>query len=92
MKASNTSRILAVNELGERTPAFPAVAAGAIFICSGSHLFKFSLSKEACVLPRSSALFGCAIRGWGGFKQAFEMLAEAGDVAVADAFGDSGDR
>ena len=40
---------------------------------------------------RSSALFGNSIRGGRGFKQAFEVLAEAGDVAVADAFGDAGD-
>ncbi len=40
----------------------------------------------------SSALFGNAIHGWRRFKHAFEVLAEPGDVAVADAFGDSGDR
>jgi hypothetical protein len=36
-------------------------------------------------LSRSSALFGNSIRGGRRFKQAFEVLAEAGDVAVADA-------
>ena len=44
------------------------------------------------MLPRSSALFGYAIHGWGRFKQALEVLTEAGDVAVADAFGDAGNR
>ncbi len=44
------------------------------------------------MLPRSSALFGYAIHGWGRFKQALEVLTEAGDVAVADTFGDAGNR
>jgi hypothetical protein len=40
---------------------------------------------------RSSALLGNSIHGGCRFKQAFEMLTEAGDVAVADALGDAGD-
>ena len=40
---------------------------------------------------RSSALFGNSIRGGRRLKKSFEVLAKAGDVAVADAFGDAGD-
>jgi len=40
---------------------------------------------------RSSALFGNSIHGGCRFIHPFEMLAEAGDVAVADALGDAGD-
>jgi len=47
--------------------------------------------QHASVPRRSSPLFGNSIRSGGRFKQAFEVLAEAGDVAVADAFGDAGD-
>ncbi len=48
-------------------------------------------TQHAHVLSRSSLLFGNSLRGGRRFKQAFEVLAEAGDVAVADGFGDAGD-
>jgi hypothetical protein len=48
-------------------------------------------NQHAHVLSRSSLLFGNSLRGGRRFKQAFEVLAEAVDVAVADAFGDAGD-
>ena len=36
-------------------------------------------------------MFGSSILEWSCLRHAFELLAEAGDVAVAGAFGDAGD-
>ena len=57
-------------------------------------------SQLSKIVPQNRPKCGCSasslvcpsIRGWRRFKHALEMLAKAGDVAVADAFGDAGDR
>ena len=57
-------------------------------------------SQLSKIVPQNRPKCGCSasslvchsIRGWRRFKHALEMLAKAGDVAVADAFGDAGNR
>ena len=56
-------------------------------------------SQLSKIVPQNRPKCGCSasslvcpsIRGWRRFKHALEMLAKAGDIAVADAFGDAGD-